>query len=137
MATPGSSLAATKHKKSEEKTKTGHERSERKGKSPEEQSITTTHHAEGEKILLRLRMPYIGRLSSRVGTIESRRGWVDALPDLQTIEAMTLCACVSATENMRRTGKEAGHLTAVDCWRMGNSHISTRNPFSTGHLGRT
>ena len=40
-------------------------------KAEEEPSVSTTHLAEGKEVLLRLRTPYIGRLSSRVGTIES------------------------------------------------------------------
>lgn len=54
----------------------------------------TTHRAKGKEALPRLRRSYIDSLSSRVGTIESRRGRVDALSDFRTIDVAMLCACV-------------------------------------------
>lgn len=81
-------MAATKQKKSEDDDKVRTTGGKRRGHGERrEQSPLTPPKG---KTLPRLRMLYIGRLSSRVGTIESWRGRVDTLSDLQTIDVTAL-----------------------------------------------
>lgn len=59
------------------------------------QGTEHTHRARGKETLPRLRMPYIGGLSSSIRTIESQPGsGVDALSDTKIIDAALLRACV-------------------------------------------
>lgn len=50
---------------------------------PHEMQRAPTHRAEVKEATGRLRMPYIGSLSSRLGTIESRPVIVDTLPSIR------------------------------------------------------
>ena len=97
---------------------------------------TTTHRAEGKEALPRLRRSYIGSLSSRVGTIESRRGRIDALSDFRTIDAAMLCACVRS-ELSTCADREGGW--APDRGRRAGEWgfaTSARTQLPVGHLGR-
>lgn len=137
MATPRSSVAATKQTRSEEQSKTGLELEERNGKGTARATTADYSPRRRERDALTpaqalYRPSLFTRRNHRVRVRAERHSVT--LPERSRSGALRLRAGVAG--HKRRAGRRLGPVPQAASWRMGLRHISERSRLPAGHCGR-